>query len=120
MKIESIKVSGKECLSGSFIASTSDTNEITFSRDLEKITIKFSFEVKEDKKITTSSEGEGNNLTVILKLPLLADKSQGITHPMLFAKFDNLDEIYLQLWITKIAEPYVEINYSIYIKKVND
>ena len=117
MKLKKIKVNGDECLSGSFIASIDDTNEIIFSRDLEKITINFSFKEKNDKKIVTSPVGGGNDLTVFFELPLLSDDSQGITRPFKFAKFDNGDEIYLQLWIRKIAKPYVEINYSIYVKK---
>jgi hypothetical protein len=118
IKIESIKVNGDECLSGSFIASVDDKNEITFSRDAEKIIIVFNFKEKEDKQVLTnfSGGGTGKDLTISIELPLLNDDSQGILRPMKFASFDNGDQIYLQLWIRKIAKPYVVIDYSIYIK----
>lgn len=119
MKVESIKVNGKDCLSGSFIASLDDKNEITFSRNPEKVTINFCFKEKEDKKIVTSFTGGGDDLTVSFELPLLSDESQGITRPMQFANFNNGDPIYIQLWISKITKPYIIVNYSIYINGCN-
>lgn len=117
MKLDNIKTNGIDCLSGSFIGSIVDTtNEITFSRNQEKITINFCFKEKEDKKIMTRFEGGGNDLTVFFELPLLNDESQGITRPFPFANFDNGDQLYFQLWVRKIAQPYAEINYSIYVK----
>lgn len=119
MKLESIKTNGNECLSGSFITSTNDTNEIKFSRGEEKITLRFTFKEKEEKKVITTDNGITSDLIVSFELPLLNDTNQGFITPMLFATYDNGDQVYLNLWITKTSKPYVEVHYSVYEVKIN-
>ena len=121
VSLDKIKVNGDECLSGSFISSVDNRNEISFSRESERIIINFGFEEKENKKISTRFDGGGKDkdLIVSLEFPLLKDDNQGILRPIQIASFDNGDTISLQIWVNRIAKPYAVINYSIYIKNAH-
>ncbi len=116
-----IKVNGNDTLSGSFISSIDSRNEILFDNgELVRVIFTFNRNTK-DMQIKPSFSGGGKDteLIVLLELPWLTDSSQGIVSPMELAKLDDGRLVSFQLWVRKIAEPYIEIVYSFYIRNAN-
>ncbi len=105
--------------SGSFITSEKDKSEILFKRKEEKITLKLIFKEKEEKKVDISSKGTKEDLTISFELPIIKNAfGEGFTNPIQFARFDNGDLLYLNLWIRRLSGPFQEITYSIYVEKI--
>lgn len=119
--MDEIKIGEHEVISsGSFITSEKDISKISFKRGNEKITLKIIFKEKEDKKIDISGNGIKQDFTISVEFPLIKNSlGEGPTNPINFAKFDNGDLLYLNIWIRKINEPNVEIIYSIYVEKIS-
>lgn len=110
---------------GSFITFNDNKNTISIIRNNETVSFEVNFTKDDSGKMEVNIAQKGTKEHLILEMTLKNFEhplGSGLTEPVLIAKFDNHDPIYLNLWVRKLAStsPLREITYTIFVEeKVN-